>query len=257
LAFIYAAMAALAILPATQICDINKLTAQAIVSGSLEETPPPKASFGSALVSAISLWRDPIIWLLAPTNFCFGFSAALMNGYVNAAIAVPVLGRTWVAGLTALTVMVSIICARLFGKLAARVGSLPVVSTGALAFFTISCSLLALGGGCGSWNEALVLLYCLQGVGRAVYESTNRALFANFFPEDTEAAFANCMLQSALSFALCFFLQASIGGLRLAMIIVLLSPMTILGLIGANYLTKRRVSTRVGQASTQYEALGG
>lgn len=51
------------------------------------------------------------------------------------------------------------------------------------------------------------VLYVLQGVGRAVYESTGKGVFADFFPGDAAGAFANNMLQNATAFALCFFLS--------------------------------------------------
>lgn len=48
----------------------------------------------------------------------------------------------------------------------------------------------------------LVILYIMQGLGRAVYESINRAIFGDFYgaagrDEHKEAAFANIMIQNA------------------------------------------------------------
>ena len=45
-----------------------------------------------------------------------------------------------------------------------------------------------------------------MGFGRATFESTLRATFADFFSHDTDGAFANIVLQSGLSSSLAFFL---------------------------------------------------
>jgi len=42
-----------------------------------------------------------------------------------------------------------------------------------------------------------MVFYILQGMGRGVYESTNKGIFADFFPgEKSVGAFANCMMQN-------------------------------------------------------------
>lgn len=230
-AFVYAAIAAAAACATTRIFDMDEL--QLAMEHGMD-VPAPQARSGQALFAAIALWRDPVIWLLAPTNFCFGFSAALMNGYVNATYALPELGRTWVACLAAFTVTVSAICAKIFGGVAASRGPLLVVSLGAVAFFSIPLSLQL--GCCSGWGWFVLLLYGFQGMGRAVYESTNRALFATFFPKNSEGAFANCMLQSSVAFAACFFLQASMGGALLALVIAVLAPLTAIGVAAAQAL---------------------
>ena len=54
-------------------------------------------------------------------------------------------------------------------------------------------------------HEALCLLFALQGGGRAMWESTNKALVADLFVEETDAAFANGNIQLGLASALGFF----------------------------------------------------
>ena len=53
---------------------------------------------------------------------------------------------------------------------------------------------------------ALVLVYLLHGLGRAAFESVNRALTADLFRDRSAAAFANGILQNALGTALGFVL---------------------------------------------------
>jgi hypothetical protein len=70
---------------------------------------------------------------------------------------------------------------------------------GALCYTSVSLSVLffsnqeleAMGWG-------LAYLYVLQGIGRLVFESTNKAVFADFFPKDEVSAFANLTAWSGL-----------------------------------------------------------
>lgn len=58
---------------------------------------------------AAALWSDPALWCLSLTNLTFGFAAAFLNGYVNAAFTKPQLGADFVgffATATALTAAV-------------------------------------------------------------------------------------------------------------------------------------------------------
>ena len=51
-------------------------------------------------------------------------------------------------------------------------------------------------------HECLVLA---QGVGRACYEGTNKALYADRFPGKSEAAFANIVLANGAASAIAYF----------------------------------------------------
>jgi len=173
--------------------------------------------------AVVSLWRDPMIWLLSPTNLAFGFAAAFMNSYANSTFVVPELGVDLVSSMAAVTAFVAAVLSPVWGAISKSLGKGPTIIAGAICFFSISCCVLVLGC-CSGWGWGLILLYILQGSGRAVYESTNRALFADFFPPpETEGAFANCMFQSSCSFALGFFLQTVSTGQSLAAIVMCMS----------------------------------
>eukprot|EP00929_Paragymnodinium_shiwhaense_P001115 TRINITY_DN101335_c0_g1_i1.p1 TRINITY_DN101335_c0_g1~~TRINITY_DN101335_c0_g1_i1.p1 ORF type:complete len:442 (+),score=93.66 TRINITY_DN101335_c0_g1_i1:104-1429(+) len=187
------------------------------------------------LFAAASLWSDPVVWLLSPTNFVFGFCAAFMNGYVNGNFTKVEIGEEYVPALGAFTALVAAGLSPLFGLMAQVTGKGPVLFVGHLCFLCIPLLLLltvkCLGQeGCQSgWGWGLGVLYLLQGSGRAVYESTNRATFSDFFTGDrTEGAFANCMLQSSLSFATCFFLQTALKqGIALEIIVIVLAALIV------------------------------
>lgn len=186
----------------------------------------PPASPWSKVLAAASLWSDPLIWLLAPTNLTFGFCAAFMNGYVNKNFASIELGNNVVAFLAAITATTATVMARALGPLATAIGKGPVICMGAACFGSITLCLFALGC-CKGWGWGLIVLYLLQGTGRAVYESTNRATFSDFFTgAKTEGAFANCMMQSSLAFAISFFLQTFLQGKTLAAIVLFLALLT-------------------------------
>ena len=105
-----------------------------------------------------------------------------MNGYVNANYTSKQLGSFAVAMLAALTALTAAMLSRLFGTVSARLGKFPVVCFGAVCFICIPLCDFFLGC-CDSWGWWLSILYLLQGSGRAIYESTNKGVFADFFPK--------------------------------------------------------------------------
>lgn len=189
----------------------------------------PPAHWTAKVQEAVHAWRDPSVFLLGGMNVTFGFTAAFMNGYVNANYTAQQLGSFAVAMLAAFTALTAAVMARAFGPLAARVGKFPVVTLGAGCFLCIPLCAFVLGC-CQDWGWWLIVLYIFQGTGRAVFESTNKAVFADFFPgEASVGAFANVMLQSSLSFAISFFLGARLQGPALGAIVVVLACLTPLG----------------------------
>eukprot|EP00929_Paragymnodinium_shiwhaense_P116854 TRINITY_DN8681_c0_g2_i1.p1 TRINITY_DN8681_c0_g2~~TRINITY_DN8681_c0_g2_i1.p1 ORF type:complete len:476 (+),score=91.99 TRINITY_DN8681_c0_g2_i1:61-1488(+) len=198
--------------------------------------------------AAASLWGDVVLWMLSPSNLAFGFCAAFMNGYVNSHFTKVELSANYVASLGALTALFAAVMSPIFGRLGGISGKGSVLAIGGLCFMMIPISLVATVGCLGKsdcesgWGWWLVVLYLLQGSGRAVYESTNKAVFADFFVGSrTEGAFANCMLQSSLSFAISFFLQASVmQGLTLEIIIIVLAGLMVVMFPLAKYVQHRR-----------------
>ena len=52
----------------------------------------------------------------------------------------------------------------------------------------------------------LVVVYLLQGVGRACYEGANKAMYAGMFPTKIASAFSNIVMANGFSSAVTFFL---------------------------------------------------
>mmetsp|Transcript_47025 Transcript_47025/g.98134 ORF Transcript_47025/g.98134 Transcript_47025/m.98134 type:complete len:164 (+) Transcript_47025:1-492(+) len=163
-----------------------------------------------------------------------------MNGFVNATFAAQELGAEYVAFLGAVTALTAAVLAKAYGPLGAQIGKGPIIVTGAVCAFAIPALTWQ---GCTGWGWFLISLYLLQGSFRAVYESTNRATFSDFFPgEKTEGAFANCMLQSSFGFATCFFLQNSLSPTQLSTIVVVLALSTPVGYLFAESLRSKASS---------------
>jgi len=165
--------------------------------------------------AALKLWTDPKIWLLCGNNFTFGFCAAYLNGYVNSNYTQHALGSDFIGFLGAIVCLIATFSSKLYGVMAEKMGTkVPIIFIGSVCFLAIallslipapSCDLTFKGPACWGWG--MVVFYVLQGLGRGVYESTNKAIFADFFPgEKSVGAFANCILQNTGSSTIGFIM---------------------------------------------------
>jgi MFS family permease len=193
--FLYAFVAALSTLLANRCVD-------------LQSKAEPGPLLGKAM-AAVELMPDVRVWLLSFTNLTFGFCAAFMNGYVNEHYVKDstAFNESAIGFLTAITAVVAGLSAPVFARLSKRFGKGWVVFFGSLAFMTIPlCVIFAY---VDTWGVGIILFFVLHGLGRGVYESTNKVAFADFFPGKAPGAFANCMMQNSFAFAVCFFLSAA------------------------------------------------
>lgn len=173
------------------------------------ESPKPRGSICGKALSAVHLWRDPKIWLLQCTNLTFGFAAAWLGGYVSRNILSQALDSDFIGFAGALLSALAAVLSRLLGPAAARIGKGPVVALGAASFFLLGV-LSRWVGNPETWGAGVLVFYVLMGVGRAVYESTNKAIFADFFPgEKSTGAFANVFIFSTGSSSVAFILGAT------------------------------------------------
>jgi MFS family permease len=174
----------------------------------LQSRPEPGPFFGKAM-AAVELMPDVRVWLLSFTNLTFGFCAAFMNGYVNEHYVAKstAFNESAIGFLTAITAIVAGFSSPVFAKMSTRFGKGWVVLFGSVAF--ISIPLCVIFAHVETWGVGILLFFVLHGLGRGVYESTNKVVFADFFPGKAPGAFANCMMQNSFAFAVCFFLQPS------------------------------------------------
>jgi len=145
--------------------------------------------------------RDVKIWLLAPLNIAFGYCASYVAWYINGKVAKYSVGVDNVGYLTAMIPGYAALAGVPYSFLGSHLGKGPMMFLGCLSFFTIGMIgwlvpvQTLIDGGWGT----MIGLYLIMGNGRAVFESTNRAVFADFFPDSVSGAFAMFGVQSGLA----------------------------------------------------------
>merc|ERR1712048_77505 len=195
--------------------------------------------------AALELWPSPKIWCLGMTNFTFGFTSGFVNGYVNASFAKPnpTLGAEGIGTLLATTSLVAAVSSTVLSSISQKVGKGAVIGLASLVFACIPLSILGFTPNVKNhyWGPWLVILYILQGIGRGVYESTNKAVFADFYQGNQSAgAFGNCMVQYSFAFFASFILQGLLTDkIMLAWIVVALSSFTMPGFVIAAAIQQR------------------
>lgn len=176
---------------------------------SCADTRQPAGTLCGKAAKAISMWSDPKILLLQFTNVTFGFGAAWNASYCNKTFISdnPVFGSAFLGLLSAVISLIGGVSARGFSFVTPHIGKGPVIFIGAAAFFLIGLFSLvfpdaeALGFGA-------IVFPILMGLGRGVYESTNKGVFNDFYPrpETRAGVFANVMVFGTLSSAIVFAL---------------------------------------------------
>lgn len=178
-------------------------------------TAAARGSVFDKLLVAVKLWSDPKLWLLQTTNITFGFAVGWLGAYVAPNVLSPTMSSSFIGFAGALLSGLAAILSRVFGPIAAKIGKGPILGFGCVAFLCLaflSKSAANYDEATGkyvasSWGNAVVLFYVFMGIGRAVYESTNKAIIADFFPGDKgPGAFANVFVfgtaASSIAFAL-------------------------------------------------------
>ncbi len=124
---------------------------------------------------------------LARVQITFGFCAALLAYLVGHQVVPKAFPDRVATAASCLSAMVALIAALLqypFGKAAALVGKPPLMLSGLVAFAGLALLCLLFDLEQLAAVGVLVLCYALQGVGRACFEGTNKALYADLFPND-------------------------------------------------------------------------
>ena len=154
-------------------------------------------------ISAVQLMRrDPKLLLMAPTQMAFGFAAAEQNGWVNGVAVKEGIGGQNIGYLIALSTAVAALASALFSCYTKGRDKRGPMLLGAAAYTLFGLALMVLPlADLGRWN-CLIAVYSIQGIGRGSFESTNKAVLADYFPgAQAEAAFASFVIFSGLSMA--------------------------------------------------------
>mmetsp|Transcript_11022 Transcript_11022/g.44673 ORF Transcript_11022/g.44673 Transcript_11022/m.44673 type:complete len:621 (+) Transcript_11022:58-1920(+) len=170
--------------------------------------PRTSFSFGSKATQAVSLFAtDPKCSLMLPMNFAFGLGSAFVNGYFNRGVVSAHVGENAVGYVSSALVGAAAVFSLLYGALGRRLGGqAAIVAWGAVCYFVFAAiNVVVPAHDLGHWS-VVVLLACLFGNGRAVWEGNFKASIADYFPDHIEAAFANVQLQSGLASTVGFFM---------------------------------------------------
>lgn len=168
-----------------------------------------RGSMCDKVLKAVSLWSDPTLWMLQTTNITFGFAAAWLGGYVGPNILSKDLSAAFIGFAGAILSGLAAILAKVFAPLAGKIGKGPIIALGSVSFLCLGVFSKLVGDPL-QWGWGSLVFYVFMGIGRAVYESTNKAVFADFFPgEKSPAAFANVFVFGTASSCIAFVLGAS------------------------------------------------
>lgn len=185
-------------------------------------SPPSTTVFYKVTAAGQLLWKDPKMKWMIGLNAVFGFTSAFLNSYVNGQVVPVALNDPDSRYIGALSSWVSAVAAGMslvFGRIAASssLSTSTSSSSSSSSSFGSKGSILILGAVCFlgvvfpfliepnaekyGWS-LLIMVYTLHGVGRATFEGTLKATFADYFSYEKEGAFANIILQNGLSGAI-------------------------------------------------------
>jgi len=145
--------------------------------------------------------KDIKIWLVSPVNIAFSYAASYVNWYLNGQVAKAAVGRASVGYLAAMIPGYAALAGVPYSFLGKKLGKGPMMFLGCCSFFAlgmIGWRIPAMNLEDGGWGT-MIGLYLIMGNGRAVFESTNRAVFADFFPHAAAGAFGMFNVQGGLS----------------------------------------------------------
>ncbi|EEC47675.1 predicted protein [Phaeodactylum tricornutum CCAP 1055/1] len=164
-----------------------------------DDSTQPCSTF-TATVSL--LLRDAKMKYMIGLNAAFGFSGAFLNSFVSGEVVPMALqdsNSSYVGVLVALHGGVAALASVGFSRMAQHTGKGPILILGAVAFALVALPFLCRPA-LESWNwQLLVAVYSLQGIGRATFEGTLKATFADYFSYEKEGAFANIISQNGLA----------------------------------------------------------
>lgn len=169
----------------------------------------PEEEYSSTKWTATSvlrvMWHSRTLLLLLPYQFCFGFSAGLVNTYVLGVAVRNHLHDGYVGILSGLVALTAACVAWPFSAVSNkyRHGRALVMVLGALCFAFDGAVVLLLSDARLTDSAFIVLYFVVRGVARGVWEGVNKAnialTFRNHSPEERQASFAAIYFASGLA----------------------------------------------------------
>jgi hypothetical protein len=177
--------------------------------GDDENDPTRSTVFYKVTAAGQLLWRDPKMKYMIGLNAVFGFASAFLNSYVNGEV-VPVAlndpDSKYVGMLSAGSSATAAVMSMVFGRLVpSNGGNGTILILGALCFFAVVFPFLVQPDASKYGWTVLIMVYAFHGMGRATFEGTLKATFADYFSYEKEGAFANIILQNGFASAIGYF----------------------------------------------------
>jgi MFS family permease len=180
------------------------------------------------------VYQDSRLALLLPFQIAFGFASSFVPYYVFGTVIADYLGSTWVGLLSAVIVATGALIAipsayitNVYGKSLLMVIGGVCLSLSGFVFFVVSDSTL------GSWKLIIVYLI-IYGIGRGTWENTNKAVVADFFPDNvyspdlSTAAFAAVYFSNGFANAIGYFVFEEMTRLEMAGLVMITSILAII-----------------------------
>lgn len=176
-------------------------------------------------ISAVgrALYRNRRLQLLMPYQVCFGLSAGFVNSYMTAKVVSVYLGDGYIGLMSALATLTAVALSWPYAKIATTInqGKWYVMMAGGGCFLYAGLSVLCLSNAQMSSWPFLVTYFMIYGAARAAWESTNKAIIAEYFSHDDklkDSAFAAVYFMSGLAGAFGFVFYKFMDRTQLAAI---------------------------------------
>mmetsp|Transcript_16939 Transcript_16939/g.25421 ORF Transcript_16939/g.25421 Transcript_16939/m.25421 type:complete len:470 (+) Transcript_16939:66-1475(+) len=178
------------------------------------------------------LYEDRRLQLVAGFQLAFGFTSSYINLRINGKIAKQAIGRKNIGYLTAAIPATATLLAFPYSKLSGLIGKAPIMVFGSICCLAIACTVTAIRAETlENLHWGIEFIYILAGCSRGVYESTNKAMIADFFPQQKLAAFANVIALFGGGSAIAFYLFPNLNELTSGIILAIISAEAIIGTV--------------------------
>ncbi|GAX22925.1 hypothetical protein FisN_24Lh214 [Fistulifera solaris] len=143
-------------------------------------------------------------------NAAFGFAGAYLNSFISGQVIPKVFHDTSFVGvLVAIHGVTAALVSLCYSRMTSKA---PALFLGSLAFAFVAVPFFVEPDVEKNWGWGHVLfIYSIHGVGRATFEGPLKAVFADLFPRETDAAFTNITLQNGLAGSVAYILMSRLA----------------------------------------------
>lgn len=208
--------------------DYPSTRAPALSSNSDEETQTSNHKYKA---NTVNIWLSDVsavsrviishrrLQLLIPYQISFGFSFVMINYLVGGFVVSRYLGDGYIGILWAIATITAAVSSRLYGYIgnAPNLGRWYVMMFSCVCMFVNGCIILLPAWILGTWF-ILVPYYVIHGAVRGAWESTNKAVVADFFQnsQNVDVAFATIYFLNGISSSFCYIFYKYMNSTEIA-----------------------------------------